>query len=204
MELSDKKVLVKEVCHKTSVLSQFEGVIKTPIPIHEIFEIKHEVRSPRILLGKKVIALLGSILIKAYCVKKEGFEVFLIEKAFDYRSYIPSDYNFHHLKPCASLSYKLEDLIIESAEENEIRLAGIIRTHLTLTVDKEHYLAGLTNHKAAKEESTPEIEKPISHNVLIEKSLASNLDNTAYEASEEEVYAEVIQGHNQDLTIILE
>ena len=216
--MSDKKILVKEVCHKKSVLSQFDGCIETPIPIHEIYEIKHEIKSPRVLIGKKVIALLGKIMLKVYCVKKESLEIFLIERAFDYRNYIPGDYGFHHLKTCTSINNELQDIIIESIEEDGIRLAGIIQTHLTITLEKEYDLTLLMSHKRLKEEQTGEvrepissptcheygIEKPIDDNLLFKESIASSIDDSTDENGEEEIYAEVIQGHNQDLTIILE
>jgi hypothetical protein len=193
------------VCHKTSILSQFDGTITPCMPIQEIYEIRHEINTPRVLIGEKMIALLGNLTVKAYCVKKENKEMFLVEKSFTYRNYITGNYNFHHLKPCTSLRSKVQDIIIESVKDDEIRLSGIILTDLVFSLEKEYDTALLGGHKEDRQEYSVETKELSYQSVQSEEDSPLSEYKLAEEATkEEEVYAEVIQGSNQDLTIILE
>lgn len=203
--MSTKKILVKEVCYKTSILSQFDGIITPCIPIQEIYEIRHEIKTPRVLIGEKMIALLGTVTVKAYCIKQENKEMFLVEKSFTYRNYIPGSYNFHHLKPYTSLRPKVQDIVIESVKDDEIRLSGIILTDLVFSLEKEYDTSILVGRKEDIQEYSVKTEESSYQSVQLEEdSSSSEFQLPEEETEEEEIYAEVIQGSNQDLTIILE
>jgi hypothetical protein len=218
--LDKKTILLKEVCHKTSITSNFGGIIRTPIPIHEIYELKQEIKNPRIIVGKKVIACLGEVVVKAYCVKKESFEIFLIEHCFCYRNYISGNYIFHDLKPEISVKSELQGIITESIKLNEIGITGVISTELVFSLEKEYNLSFLQDsisplhHEQTEKSLISKSHSPGYINQMNEGSedlITKNLEGSfAYAGKFEDqtqsadIFANVVEGVNQDLTIILE
>lgn len=215
--MSQKKILVKEICHKSSITSQFEGIINTPGPIREIFEIRHEIENPRVFIGRKIISLLGVIKVKVFYIKNEGHELGFLEHGFNYRNTISGDFEFHHLKPCISSKCEVQDILIESIKSDAICIAGLIQTELVFSIEKEYDLPLIwggknyphnksneelkTDQRTERNDLSPEDKERFSQN----KDRSSEpLESSSPEINEEEIYAEVINGTNQDFTIILD
>ena len=209
--MSAKKILVKEICNRASELSQFEKVITTSVPILEVFELRHEIKDPRIIIGKKVVAIAGEIGIKVYFVSKGNSQLYFSEHSINYRCYIPSELEFHPLKPLASVKSELHDIFMEVLDLSHIRISGVILSELTVLVEKEYDIeqfSGFPEQCMKTEEHGTSIALDEGERVIYKEPRLRVPNHIIEDKRDEndlpEVHTEVKEGINQDVTIILE
>lgn len=204
-------ILVREVCGKNTCGSNFEAIIQTKAPIKEVYEIRHQILKPKVLIGKNAIALFGKILIKAYCISSENSELFLSEQTVSYKGFILGEFKFHEMKPFITINSGLEGIFNERVESNKIKITGIISTELLFSLEKVIKLSQLMNLR----EDDP-VKEDSRANLIMMKPLDQTVGEfdayTDYTIEDEpndceatkEIHTELSAGTNQEFTIILD
>ena len=199
--------LIKEICSSSEHTAEFHGIICTPLPIKEVFEVRHELKDPRIMIGENAIAYFGQILIKIFYINEENLSLSLVEQQFGYRGFSFPEKGILNLKPGALITNKLLDIFVSLTSNKELNISGIISSELTLTVEKKINYRKLTESTAeAKSDEeifneTNRLDDEITARVLPEE----DKNTPVYiEGSQNEIYTELTSGCNQDITFILE
>jgi hypothetical protein len=196
--------LVKEVCSRSEHTAEFQGVICTPIPLKEIFQVSHQLQNPHTLIGEHVIAYFGEILLKVFYIDREKHALSLIEQKFSYRGFIFPDRRVLSEKPCVNLRSKVLDVFAQIIQDKEINVSGIISTNLTLTIEKEFNSLEMQSRTGSSDGNEISTTAEISENLVVSSGQEENFVASSGNTSEDELFTKVNLGSNQDLTIVLE
>lgn len=197
--MDERLILVKELCEKNSCICNFEGTLCTHVPIKEIYEVRHQILKPKVVLGEKAIALFGKILIKAYCINKESSELFLAEQMFNYKGFILGDFHFHNLNPTIRINSRLQGIFSDITDMKNITIDGIIATELSFSLEKELSFEefGSPFKKDTEDDQYDSTQKA-------EECSFDDLETDSRFKEAKEFQAEIIQGIDQEITLILD
>lgn len=181
--MDKKTILVKEVVCRMQETAEITGNIITPLPIKEIYEVKHHISSQDSQLGMKSVAYFGDINFKIIYIDNNDNCLRQIEQALPYKGISFLKNNENSFEPEIRVKTYIQDIFAAKDGAKSIKVNGFLTLEIIITREKELCIGEL---------ASPEVNS------------GQEDKHTESQMCSKDIFTEVKEGIEENITITIE